>query len=136
VYFDQDVRIIGSITIVILTVIVVVGMEWEAKAQQGLLVILLIAIVDFMLGTFIGPKSDSEKAKGFLGYDSKLHLFFLLINGYYCYNPASRTLISLHVVLIRTFVWGHYLFGITLIQIGGEFQCRKDVLISPRLTPV
>lgn len=27
----QDIRIIGSITIVILTIIVVVGMEWEAK---------------------------------------------------------------------------------------------------------
>jgi solute carrier family 12 sodium/potassium/chloride transporter 2 len=29
----NDVRIIGSITIVILTVIVVVGMEWEAKVH-------------------------------------------------------------------------------------------------------
>lgn len=29
----QDVRIIGSITIVILLVIVVVGMEWEAKVR-------------------------------------------------------------------------------------------------------
>lgn len=29
----QDVRIIGSITIVVLTVIVVVGMEWEAKVH-------------------------------------------------------------------------------------------------------
>lgn len=31
----QDVRIIGSITIVVLTVIVVVGMEWEAKVSQS-----------------------------------------------------------------------------------------------------
>lgn len=68
----QDVRITGSITIVILTVIVIVGMEWEAKAQQGLLVILLIAIVDFIVGTFVGPKSDLEQAKGFLGYNSKI----------------------------------------------------------------
>lgn len=29
----QDIRIIGSITIVILTIIVVVGMEWEAKVN-------------------------------------------------------------------------------------------------------
>lgn len=29
----QDTRIIGSITIVILTIIVVVGMEWEAKVK-------------------------------------------------------------------------------------------------------
>lgn len=30
----QDVRIIGSITILILLVIVVVGMEWEAKVSE------------------------------------------------------------------------------------------------------
>lgn len=30
----QDVRIIGSITIVILLLIVVIGMEWEAKVGQ------------------------------------------------------------------------------------------------------
>lgn len=67
----QDVRIIGSITIVILLLIVVIGMEWEAKAQVVLLVILLVAIGDFILGTIIGPKSDLEMAKGFLGYNSK-----------------------------------------------------------------
>lgn len=31
----QDVRIIGSITVVVLTVIVVVGMEWEAKVRDS-----------------------------------------------------------------------------------------------------
>lgn len=30
----QDVRIIGSFTILVLTVIVVVGMEWEAKVRR------------------------------------------------------------------------------------------------------
>ncbi|XP_011179671.1 bumetanide-sensitive sodium-(potassium)-chloride cotransporter isoform X2 [Zeugodacus cucurbitae] len=65
----QDVRIIGCITITILLVIVVVGMEWEAKAQLGLLVILLVAIGDFLIGSLIGPKSDVEKAEGFVGYN-------------------------------------------------------------------
>ena len=36
-----------------------------------MLIILLLAIVDFILGTIIGPKSDLEKARGFLGYNSK-----------------------------------------------------------------
>jgi solute carrier family 12 (sodium/potassium/chloride transporter), member 2 len=65
----QDVRIIGSITIIILLAIVVIGMEWEAKAQVVLMVILLIAIGDFFIGTFIGPKSDSDLAKGYVGYN-------------------------------------------------------------------
>lgn len=42
------------------------------QAQIVLLIILLAAIVDFIIGTLIGPKSDLEKAKGFLGYNSKL----------------------------------------------------------------
>lgn len=32
----QDVRIIGCITVVVLTVIVVVGMEWEAKVNSSI----------------------------------------------------------------------------------------------------
>ncbi|XP_034482293.1 bumetanide-sensitive sodium-(potassium)-chloride cotransporter [Drosophila innubila] len=67
-----DVRIVGSVTILLLLIIVVVGMEWEAKAQIGLLVILLAAIADFLIGSFIGPKSEEEKAKGFLGYNATL----------------------------------------------------------------
>lgn len=65
-------RIIGCITLLILLGVVVVGMEWEAKAQFGLLVILLAAIADFVLGVFIGPKSDLEVAKGFVGYNTTL----------------------------------------------------------------
>ncbi|XP_055384360.1 bumetanide-sensitive sodium-(potassium)-chloride cotransporter isoform X2 [Condylostylus longicornis] len=68
----NDVRIIGSITIFILLVIVVVGMEWEAKAQIVLLIILLFAIGDFVIGSIIGPKSELEFAKGFLGYNGTL----------------------------------------------------------------
>lgn len=82
-----DVRIIGSITIVLLTVVVVVGMEWEAKvkhfllklyfelirivlqAQLVLLVILVVAIFDFVIGCLVGPQSDEVKAKGFMGFD-------------------------------------------------------------------
>ena len=69
---NTDIRIIGCITIVLLLLIVMIGLEWEAKAQIGLLAILLVAIVDFMIGTFIGPKDDEEKAKGFIGYNGDL----------------------------------------------------------------
>ncbi|XP_026845356.1 bumetanide-sensitive sodium-(potassium)-chloride cotransporter isoform X1 [Drosophila persimilis] len=65
----QDVRIIGCVTILLLLIIVVVGMEWEAKAQIGLLIILLVAIADFVIGSFIGPKNELDRAKGFLGYN-------------------------------------------------------------------
>ncbi|XP_055540549.1 bumetanide-sensitive sodium-(potassium)-chloride cotransporter isoform X1 [Wyeomyia smithii] len=70
----QDIRIIGCITIVILLGIVVIGMEWEAKAQVVLLIILLVAIADFLIGTIIGPKSDDDLAKGFVGYNSTVFM--------------------------------------------------------------
>ncbi|XP_024941406.1 bumetanide-sensitive sodium-(potassium)-chloride cotransporter isoform X2 [Cephus cinctus] len=69
---NTDIRIIGCVTIVLLLMIVMVGMEWEAKAQFGLLVILLVAIGDFIVGSFLGPKNDEERAKGFIGYNAAL----------------------------------------------------------------
>jgi len=47
-------------------------MEWEAKAQIFLLIILLLAIGDFMIGTFVGPKSEIERAQGFIGYNGNI----------------------------------------------------------------
>ncbi|XP_036703090.1 solute carrier family 12 member 2 isoform X1 [Balaenoptera musculus] len=66
----NDIRIIGAITVVILLGISVAGMEWEAKAQIVLLVILLLAIADFVIGTFI--PLESKKPKGFFGYKSEI----------------------------------------------------------------
>ena len=40
------------------------------QAQLVLLVILLIAVVNFMIGTFI-PPSDTLQQKGITGYSSK-----------------------------------------------------------------
>ncbi|KAJ8303977.1 hypothetical protein KUTeg_017560 [Tegillarca granosa] len=63
----HEVRIIGCATSVLLIGIVIIGMEWEAKAQLGLLVILIAAIVNFFVGTFI-PPTDEQKSKGVVGY--------------------------------------------------------------------
>uniref|UniRef100_A0A803Y080 Solute carrier family 12 member 2 n=1 Tax=Meleagris gallopavo TaxID=9103 RepID=A0A803Y080_MELGA len=68
----NDIRIIGAITVVILLGISVAGMEWEAKAQIVLLVILILAIGDFVIGTFI--PLDSKKAKGFFGYKAEIFM--------------------------------------------------------------
>lgn len=52
------------------------------QAQIGLLIILLIAIVDFVIGSIIGPKSDEELAQGFLGYNSKCVYLSKIVNVY------------------------------------------------------
>ena len=43
------------------------------QAQIVLLAILVIAQIDFVIGSIVGPTDDSEKAKGFAGYSSKFH---------------------------------------------------------------
>ncbi|KAJ1180533.1 hypothetical protein NDU88_005754 [Pleurodeles waltl] len=67
----NDIRIIGSITVVLLLGISVAGMEWEAKAQVMLLIILLIAIVNFFIGTVI-PTNNEKRARGFFNYQGIL----------------------------------------------------------------
>ncbi|KAK2870718.1 hypothetical protein Q8A67_023245 [Cirrhinus molitorella] len=64
----NDVRIIGTITVILLLGISVAGMEWEAKAQIFLLVILITAIFNYFIGAFIPV--ESKKKFGFFGYDA------------------------------------------------------------------
>ncbi|XP_076849756.1 solute carrier family 12 member 1 [Brachyhypopomus gauderio] len=67
----NDIRIIGCITVVLLLGISVAGMEWEAKAQIVLLVILLVAIANVFVGTAI-PATEDKRAKGFYSYQASI----------------------------------------------------------------
>ncbi|EEB16309.1 sodium-potassium-chloride cotransporter, putative [Pediculus humanus corporis] len=68
----NDIRIVGTIALLIMVIICAVGMEWESKAQNFLVVIIIAAMLDFVVGAIIGPVTDEEKAKGFEGISSKL----------------------------------------------------------------
>lgn len=48
-----------------------IGMEWESKAQNFLIAAIVGAMIDFIVGTIIGPTSDIQRAKGFVGFNSK-----------------------------------------------------------------
>lgn len=64
----NDVRIVGSIALLVMIVICAVGMEWEAKAQNFLVVAIVVAIADFLVGCAMGPMgNDGDVAKGFVG---------------------------------------------------------------------
>ncbi|NXP31127.1 S12A1 protein, partial [Leiothrix lutea] len=67
----NDIRIIGTITVVCLLGISVAGMEWEAKAQVILLIVLLVAIANFFIGTVI-PTNTEKKARGFFNYQGSI----------------------------------------------------------------
>ncbi|XP_076613369.1 solute carrier family 12 member 2 isoform X2 [Chaetodon auriga] len=66
----NDIRIIGTITVILLLGISVAGMEWEAKAQIFLLVVLITAIINYFIGTFI--RVESKESMGFFGYDASI----------------------------------------------------------------
>uniref|UniRef100_W5MPE5 Solute carrier family 12 member 2 n=1 Tax=Lepisosteus oculatus TaxID=7918 RepID=W5MPE5_LEPOC len=68
----NDVRIIGTITVIVLLGISVAGMEWEAKAQIFLLVILVTAIFNYVIGSFI--RVESKEPRGFFGYQVDIML--------------------------------------------------------------
>ncbi|XP_047121340.1 bumetanide-sensitive sodium-(potassium)-chloride cotransporter [Schistocerca piceifrons] len=68
----NDVRIIGVSAIAVMIIICAVGMEWESKAQNFLIAIILAAMVDFVVGISMGPRSDVEKAQGFVGLSTDI----------------------------------------------------------------
>ena len=65
----NDARIVGCIALVVMIMICAVGMEWESKAQNFLIVAIVAAMVDFVVGTIIGPTSDEQRAQGFTGFN-------------------------------------------------------------------
>ena len=67
----NDIRLVGVIALFIMIIICAVGMEWEVKAQNVLVVIIVAAMADFMIGTSLGPSTDEQVAKGFTGFSSK-----------------------------------------------------------------
>ena len=51
----KDIRLIGSVTLVALLAVTLVGMEWVTRVQKLLLVLLVAAQVDFVVGSFMTP---------------------------------------------------------------------------------
>ncbi|XP_045775676.1 bumetanide-sensitive sodium-(potassium)-chloride cotransporter-like [Maniola jurtina] len=69
----NDVRIVGTVALIVMCVICAVGMDWESKAQNFLVSIIVGAMVDFIVGTLMGPKDLNEVAKGFVGISTETY---------------------------------------------------------------
>lgn len=67
----MDTRIVGSVALLLMVIICAVGMDWEAQAQNFLVVTIMIAILDFIIGTLLGPSSDQDIVEGFVGFSGK-----------------------------------------------------------------
>ena len=66
----NDTRIIGTVAILVMIIVCAVGMEWEVKAQNFLIVTIVAAVIDFIVGTVMGPKNDTQVAEGFTGFST------------------------------------------------------------------
>ncbi|GAB0086660.1 bumetanide-sensitive sodium-(potassium)-chloride cotransporter [Sergentomyia squamirostris] len=69
---NNDIRIVGVVAILVMVIICSVGMDWESKAQNFLVTTIVVAIVNFIAGVIMGPKSDTEIAQGFIGMNTTL----------------------------------------------------------------
>lgn len=67
----NDIRIVGAIALAVMIFICAVGMEWETKAQNFLLAIIIAAIFNFVIGSIIGPNEPEQQAQGFMGFSSE-----------------------------------------------------------------
>jgi hypothetical protein len=66
------------------------------QAQVGLLIILLAAMVDFVIGSFIGPLDPVELSRGFVGYNSEFSVLDLEIIHIYSSSHVRRSLMKLN----------------------------------------
>merc|ERR1719228_2110541 len=63
----NDVRIIGSATLVLIMLLGILGMDWVTRVQKFLLVLLICSQLDFVIGSFLS-KPLQTSAKGFTGW--------------------------------------------------------------------
>ncbi|XP_037292332.1 LOW QUALITY PROTEIN: bumetanide-sensitive sodium-(potassium)-chloride cotransporter-like [Manduca sexta] len=63
----NDIRIVGAIALFVMCIICAVGMDWETKAQNFLITVIVLAIFNYIIGAFLGPLDDETKAEGFFG---------------------------------------------------------------------
>ena len=68
-----DIRLIGSVTLVALLAVTLVGMEWVTRVQKLLLVLLVAAQIDFVVGTFLPPTPGQREA---VSADRPKYLYF------------------------------------------------------------
>uniref|UniRef100_A0A3Q1BC69 Solute carrier family 12 member 10, tandem duplicate 1 n=1 Tax=Amphiprion ocellaris TaxID=80972 RepID=A0A3Q1BC69_AMPOC len=69
----NDVRIVGVITVTVLLLISLAGMEWESKTQILFFIVIIVSFSNYLVGTFL-PPTPEKKAQGIFGYRSEIFL--------------------------------------------------------------
>ena len=106
---DNDIRIIGGVTLCLFLLLTIAGMDWVTRVQKFLLVLLIFAQTDMFLGSILDPKSgtfyveknpegaikqltqDQRHAYGFTGWSletAKKNLYQNWVPGLLDQNPG------------------------------------------------
>ena len=70
---DNDVRIIAAPALVLFLVIAFAGMDWVTRIQKSLLVLLILAQFDMLIGSFVNT-SYGKKTNNFLKVNKQLKM--------------------------------------------------------------
>lgn len=68
---DNDIRIAGVILLIIMYLVTGVGMLFENSAQIVLLIILIVALIDYFVGACLVP-TEEQLSKGFTGWNAQV----------------------------------------------------------------
>ncbi|XP_046450812.1 solute carrier family 12 member 3-like isoform X3 [Daphnia pulex] len=68
----NDIRIIGTATLIFICSICGLGAKYETKMKDAMFIVMLISLSNFIVGSIMGPTSESEEARGFIGYSIDL----------------------------------------------------------------
>lgn len=90
-YLEDVVHIQLLVTCICLTCVVFVGTEFESKMQMGLLVILLLSLMDYFIGSFLPPNEIQQKRglTGFSFYTMKENLLPAFRDGHNFFSIFS-----------------------------------------------
>ncbi|KAB7494130.1 Solute carrier family 12 member 1, partial [Armadillidium nasatum] len=70
----NDVRILGTLLLLFVLFLGIVGLDWVARVEIGLLLLLIASQLDFIVGVCLGPTNDDQRAKGFVGFNGDVYL--------------------------------------------------------------
>lgn len=103
----NDIRIVGTIALAIMIVICAIGMEWETKAQNFLLAIIVAAIFNFVIGSIFGPSTPTQAAEGFIGFSSKI-LCDCLLNVSHFMIFSCKKIYNTYFILLAEVFWTNW----------------------------
>lgn len=102
----NDIRIVGTVALAVMILICAIGMEWETKAQNFLIAIIVAAILNFLIGAIVGPSEAAQEAAGFVGFSSKClcdkNSRHQMTRNIYFILPQLRCLHSIGSLIIAT----------------------------------